>query len=144
MESCFGYFGFVDVIDAETSGECVALGSFITNRIANTSAVNVSLTVGFSPEDVRLAMRANLYDVAFIDGLHTVDQMLLDFNAIEPFLAPKAVVVLHDIGFTNLHSGVAQISNIWHRHLAKGIFYKNLLGTMLLHRGYPENMFSML
>ena len=82
------------------------------------------------------------YDLAFIDGLHTNDQVTKDFFAIEPYLADRAVVVLHDVGFFNLHSGVATFPSEWRRHVPRGRSYKNLMGTVVVERGFPAGFFA--
>merc|ERR1712107_109245 len=78
-----GAAGSVDVIDAEVEGECNRAGTFITRAVANASGVDIALTKGRSPEDVPLAMRSKTYDLAFLDGKHTVMQLSLDFAAVE-------------------------------------------------------------
>ena len=79
--------------------------------------------------------------VVFIDGEHTNDQLEADFAAVESRLASVAVVVLHDVGLYDLHVGVARLPSSWNRHVVRGRAYKNLVGTVLLHRGFPEGVF---
>ena len=38
-----------------------------------------------------------LVDLAFIDGLHTYDQTLMDFYNIEYFSTPNTIILLHDV-----------------------------------------------
>ena len=44
-----------------------------------------------SPADVPSAASGR-YDLAFVDGKHTVDQVVLDFGALLPYLAAACVV----------------------------------------------------
>ena len=135
--------GFIDAIDAESEGDCKTAGSWLTKVVAADLSIDLRLTKGYSPGDIPKSVRPSaLYDIAFIDGEHNVDQVLLDFQALEPYMAPKSVMVLHDVGFCSLHAGVARMSKAWQRHYARGRAYKNLLGTMLLHRGFPKGFFD--
>lgn len=92
----------IDVIDAEIEGLDVELGSGLTRKIIASDFPNVKLTVGFSPADTPSAMRAKEYDFVFIDGLHTNEQMLLDFNGILPYCSKDCVVYFHDVGCCNM------------------------------------------
>uniref|UniRef100_A0A7S4UR10 Uncharacterized protein n=1 Tax=Alexandrium monilatum TaxID=311494 RepID=A0A7S4UR10_9DINO len=134
--------GLVDVIDSETEAGCNHVGSLITRSIANASDLDIALSVGLSPRDVPHTMRAPAYDLAFIDGEHTERQLQLDFGAVAPRLAARAAVVLHDVGFFGLHAAVAGLPPEWRRHPVRGRSYKNLVGTVLLHRGFPAGTFD--
>jgi len=133
--------GLVDAIDAEVEGECDNIGTVLTRRIAKAAGLNVQVTTGLSPQDVPRAMRSSHYDVAFIDGGHTNEQVVLDFFAVEPHLASQSVVVLHDVSSHNMHEGVAFLPKSWNLHVARGRGFKNLAGTVLLHRGFPQDAF---
>ena len=50
-------------------------------------------TTGASPADVGSAAHGAPYGLAFLDGDHTPRQLLLDFAALFPFLAERAIVV---------------------------------------------------
>ena len=95
----------IDVIDAEIEGHDNALGTAISRRIASRRFPNVQITVGWSPQDLPAAMRANSYDLAFIDGLHTDEQVAKDFFGLLPVLSERSVVILHDIAGSALASG---------------------------------------
>ena len=84
----------------------------------------------------------NVYDIAFIDGLHTDEQVLLDFEAVQPHMAPKSVIVLHDVDLYKMRGGVERMSTKWQRHRVRGQAYKSTLGTMLLHRGFVRGAFD--
>eukprot|EP00929_Paragymnodinium_shiwhaense_P084911 TRINITY_DN45434_c0_g1_i1.p1 TRINITY_DN45434_c0_g1~~TRINITY_DN45434_c0_g1_i1.p1 ORF type:complete len:425 (+),score=86.56 TRINITY_DN45434_c0_g1_i1:86-1360(+) len=137
-------WGSVDVIDAESEDRCTATGSRLTRRLANASRLDVVVTAGFSPQDVPAAMRHPTYDLAFIDGLHTNEALAADWAAIVPRLkhdAPVAVV-LHDVGITALHEAVESLPPAWSRAVPLGGAYKNLLGTTIMHRGFPAGTFD--
>ena len=103
--------GFVDVIDAENEGGCNAAGTWLTSALAAEASIDVRLTVGRSPDQIPKAVRAPfVYDIAFIDGWHSYDQLLADFEALEPYMAPKSVMVLHDVGLFDLHPAVQRMS----------------------------------
>ena len=98
----------IDVIDAETEGENNRAGSVLTREISAVDFPNVRLTTGFSPQDVRKAARLDSYSAAFIDGLHTNDQMIADFRGLLPLLAPASIVVFHDVGVCLMDQGWAE------------------------------------
>jgi len=135
--------GSVDVIDAEVEDNCTTVGSSLTRSLANHSGLDVQLTAGFSPQDVTSAMRFQTYDVAFIDGLHTNEALAADWAAVEPHLARDSpvAVVLHDVGVAALHETVHKISSGWSHAMPLGWAHKNLLGTTVLHRGFPAGAF---
>lgn len=95
----------IDVIDAEIEGGDNAQGSALTRQIARTHFPKVQLTTGFSPEDVPKACRAAHYQMAFIDGLHTDEQMVKDFLGIRPYLSDECLVIFHDVASHNMLSG---------------------------------------
>lgn len=77
------------------------------DRAALTDRVRVH--VGDSPR-LLAAMRTELLnaggvDLAFIDGDHTIPGVVRDFWAIEPALAPGAIVVFHDTEPGSGHEG---------------------------------------
>jgi hypothetical protein len=50
----------------------------------------------FARRDVRRDLEADVIDLAFIDGLHTFDQVLRDFINIEKFAHERTIVLVHD------------------------------------------------
>jgi|GEM_PF-4821701 len=107
---------FIDVIDAEIEGEDNQKGSEITRIIAQTYYPKVELTIGFSPQDTPKAVRPVIineiggYDLVFIDGMHTNEQIVKDFDGILPFLSPRCVVAIHDVGLYQMYQGFKLIS----------------------------------
>ena len=95
----------VDVINSESEGEHSGEGSQLTRDIAKRHGLNIQVTKGSSPGDVPAAMRALRYDLVFIDGYHSNDQIIKDFEAVEPFLSERCVVMFHDVKMCNLQEG---------------------------------------
>ncbi|CAE7443434.1 unnamed protein product [Symbiodinium sp. CCMP2592] len=137
--------GSVDVLDEEPDS-CTRTGGWLTRQIARVQGLNVSLTRGRSPKDVPKAMRTRTYNLAFIDGGHSTSQLQKDFEAVQPFLAQRTLVVLHDVVLYGMYEFVlGYFKEPWHIHLVKGCAYKNICGTVLLHRGdFPDNAFESL
>eukprot|EP00929_Paragymnodinium_shiwhaense_P032075 TRINITY_DN17851_c0_g1_i11.p1 TRINITY_DN17851_c0_g1~~TRINITY_DN17851_c0_g1_i11.p1 ORF type:complete len:434 (-),score=46.42 TRINITY_DN17851_c0_g1_i11:778-2079(-) len=134
--------GSVDVIDAESEGDCNRAGSWLTRKVAKQDNLDIQLMAGLSPKGVPDAARSKEYELAFIDGLHTVDQLVLDFEAVEPLMSKRAVIVCHDVGFAGMEAAFDRIPLVWRRHWVRGRKYKNLAGTVLLHRGYTPDFFD--
>lgn len=129
----------IDVIDAESEGSDNKRGSEITRKIAQSHFPKVQLTSGFSPQDVPKACRVPKYQMAFIDGLHTNEQMVKDFVGIVPFLDEQCVVVFHDVASHDMLDG-------WHeivKRASKDGFHGfevswTAFGICVLVRGLPR------
>lgn len=53
--------------------------------------------IGVSPVDVVKAVGSRTLDLAFIDGGHHGEQPVLDYLALEPFLADNSLLIFHDV-----------------------------------------------
>jgi len=101
----------VVAIDAgieEYSEEGVAL----TNRIASEENLHVTAVKAASPHDVGSVIAEHLggsVDFAFIDGCHTNEYVVLDFNAVRPHGAPDCVYLFHDVHQCMLHEGFESV-----------------------------------
>jgi predicted O-methyltransferase YrrM len=88
-------------------------GLDLTNRIASLAGLGkVRAVKGVSPQDVGAIVDSELggrVDFAFIDGYHTNDQIVLDFQAVSPTAAEDAVYLFHDVLFFSLYDGIARI-----------------------------------
>lgn len=93
--------------------------------------------IGLSPSDVPKFLPKEI-DVAFLDGLHTNDQIVLDFDAVYSALnKEKFVVFIHD---THCLSG-SILSNFESRLNAKLIVPEHLHGHRLGHNlGYISKL----
>lgn len=100
----------IDVIDAECEGINNRQGSEITNRIIQKYDLDIKLTIGYSPHDVAKAVRYDSYDIVFIDGLHTNEQMFEDFKVMKPYLnKDKFICFFHDVGLCSMQSSMDKI-----------------------------------
>jgi len=103
---CFQYIfenASIDVIDAEIEGEFNSYGSELTRKISKENNFNINLTKGFSPGDVKDSMRFDKYDIVFIDGLHTDDQVIADYTAVHPYFNNNYICFLNDVRSTPLY-----------------------------------------
>jgi hypothetical protein len=101
----------IDVIDAEIEGLETKIGSDLTEEVNKKDFGNIKLTKGFSPQDLPQAMRAKRYNLIFIDGLHTNEQILLDFYGILPYCDEKCILYLHDVAFAKMFESWEIIKN---------------------------------
>lgn len=135
---------YIDVIDAEVEGEDNKLGSEITRIIAQKYYPNVKLTIGLSPQDTPNAVSPQImtqfggYDLVFIDGLHTDEQIVKDFEGIFPFLSPRCIVAIHDVGLCKMYKGFRKIKEIATKNGFNGYISRvtwTQFGTALVSRG---------
>jgi predicted O-methyltransferase YrrM len=90
-------------------------GLAMTNRIAKRHKLPVSAVQGVSPRDVARIVKTELkgkVDFAFIDGLHTNEQVVLDFRAVREYATPDAVYLFHDVSLFDLHAGMREIAKL--------------------------------
>lgn len=100
----------IDVIDSEIEGVDVKIGSDITQKIIKKNNFNINLYIGSSPEDTKKCLRFDDYDIIFIDGLHTNQQLELDFYGIKDYLNKKKYICLcHDVAYAKMESGFNEI-----------------------------------
>jgi len=99
----------IDAIDAEIEGLEAKIGTALTREIAAKYFPNVNVTVGFSPNDIPSALRRERYDLVFVDGGHTNEQMLLDFHGILAYCSEECAIVFHDVAYANLLAAWDQI-----------------------------------
>lgn len=136
----------IDAIDAEVVGRDNITGSEITRKIAAEFFPNVSLTTGFSPADLDKAMRLEKYSGVFIDGLHTNEQIVLDFEGVMPRLADESMVIFHDVGLCRMYTGWAKCRDVG---AACGFtayeFPYTGTGSAILVRGFPaaQSLFNL-
>ncbi|MEC9373244.1 MAG: class I SAM-dependent methyltransferase, partial [Planctomycetota bacterium] len=102
----------VDVIDAEVLGEESRAASDLTRRVARRLDLDLHLHGGFSPQDLNAACRFEKYDLVFVDGLHTNEQIILDYKGIERRLADRTAVFFLHIGNLNMDVGWDEIKRL--------------------------------
>jgi predicted O-methyltransferase YrrM len=101
-------------------------GLDFTNRVAAMEGLNVKVIKAVSPQDVPAVLNAEFdrpVDFAFIDGLHTREQVFLDFEAVMPLASPDAVYLFHDVQEFALGDGVARAAH------KRGLPWFSLEGT---------------
>ena len=101
-------------------------GIRLTNRIAAEEGLRVSAIAGSSPGDVAQILRDQSMppiDFAFVDGYHTVEQVVLDFGAVSQAAAPGCVYLFHDVENFALKPGIERIA------AESGMSWRLLLGT---------------
>jgi len=101
----------IDAIDAETSNGS-AEGSALTRRVCGRLGLDVQVTRGFSPQDLDGACRRERYSFVLIDGEHTDEQIVQDFNGIKDRLSERCVVFLHDVGLRDMDAGWLAVQQI--------------------------------
>ena len=90
-------------------------GLALTNRVAKRHGLPVRAVQATSPQDVASVVERELggpVDFAFIDGLHTNEQVVLDYQAVRAKAAPNAVYLFHDVSLFDLHAGIAEIGRL--------------------------------
>jgi len=106
----------VVALDNLSLGGDVAMGFDLTDRIARSAGLNVTVVEGASPGDVTGAVAAHLggpVDLAFIDGLDTEAQQALDFAAVRNVLAEPGVIAFHHVLLLKLLGGFRTIQQDW-------------------------------
>lgn len=101
-------------------------GLDLTNRVAARHGLPVRAVQATSPRDVAAVVDRELggpVDFAFIDGLHTNEQVVLDYQAVRAKAVPDAVYLFHDVALFDLHAGIAEIGRL------SGLTPMLLLGT---------------
>ena len=101
-------------------------GLDFTNKVAAQEGLAIQAVKAVSPSDVAKTLRTHAMtpvDFAFVDGLHTVEQVQLDFDAIRPNTTPDCVYLFHDVEAAGLHPGIQAIAE------KSGLSWDMLLGT---------------
>jgi hypothetical protein len=126
----------IDVIDNQSEGSSNALGNQITKELSKKYNLDINLTIGSSPVDTPRALRFKEYDFVFIDGLHTNEQVVLDFEAIEPYLSQNSICFFHDVKYCSLYGAISELKNKY----SKNYFWSDILpdsetGMVVAYRG---------
>lgn len=90
-------------------------GIELTNQIAEAGNLNLAAVVGTSPDDVESVCSrefATPIDFAFIDGLHTNEQVVKDFVAVRSCTTTDCVFLFHDVTEACLGPGLDEIRKI--------------------------------
>lgn len=85
-------------------------GLELTEAIAKDLGLSgVKALLARSPENVGSVVEEHLngkIDFAFIDGLHTIEQIALDAEAVKPHTTPRSVLLFHDVLEFGLEPGL--------------------------------------
>jgi predicted O-methyltransferase YrrM len=116
-------------------------GIALTNRLAARLGVRAEAVAGRSPEDVAPVLdRLGLapFDLVFVDGLHTHEQMHADWDAVRPHLADPCIVLCHDVLMLQLAATFDELAATpgWQ----SSVLHATTSGMGVLHRGQPESV----
>lgn len=106
--------GQVVAIDSGSDRNSLA-GLDLTNRLAARGKLAAKAVKGTSPGDVAAIVDVALggpVEFAFIDGLHTGAQVVLDYTAVRAKAAADAVYLFHDVEEFGLGDGIAEIERL--------------------------------
>jgi hypothetical protein len=101
-------------------------GIDFTNRVASEEKLDLRAVKAVSPQDVARVARDELpgpIEFAFIDGYHSVEQVVLDFAAVRAHADPACVYLFHDVHDFALGPGLDEIQR------SSGLAWTLLLGT---------------
>ena len=104
----------VVAIDSGSDRNSLA-GLDLTNQLAARGKLAAKAVKGTSPDDVAAIVDAALggsVEFAFIDGLHTSAQVVLDYTAVRAKAAADAVYLFHDVQEFDLGAGIAEIERL--------------------------------
>lgn len=88
-------------------------GLELTARLAEQlGLLHVVPVRGTSPADIPATVEerlGGLIDLALVDGLHTSEQIVAEHRALQPYLAPHAVLLFHDVQYCGMQEGFDSI-----------------------------------
>lgn len=90
-------------------------GLALTNRMALRGNLPAKVVKGTSPQNVAAIVDAELggaVDFAFIDGLHTNEQVVLDYEAVRKKASPDAIYLFHDVQEFGLGPAIGEIERL--------------------------------
>ncbi|MEP0339229.1 MAG: class I SAM-dependent methyltransferase [Alphaproteobacteria bacterium] len=111
-------------------------GLEMTNTLARQEGLNLTAVQAVSPEGAAGVMAEQFdgpIEFCFIDGLHTNEQVVKDFKAVQPHLAKDALVLFHDVVMWNMNPGMAEIARI--AGAAPELLYGTCSGMAALYFG---------
>lgn len=91
----------VIAIDAGCEGKDNMKGIELTNTICKKHNLDAAVEYGFSPQNTKEVIQkhfgSNKIDLCFIDGLHTNEQLLLDFEESQKYCHTDTLYFMHDV-----------------------------------------------
>jgi hypothetical protein len=109
-------------------------GLDFTNRVAAEEGLDLRAVQAVSPEGVAGVVAEHLtgkIDFAFIDGYHTVEQVVRDFAALRDHADPACVYLFHDVHEFKLGPGIAE--NVATSGLASDLLLGTSSGMAILY-----------
>jgi|GEM_PF-3382628 len=129
----------IDAIDAELENVEPQLGSEITRKIAASEFDNVTLTVGFSPQDLKKTANGKTYNFIFVDAMHTNEAVLNDYYGIQDLVAENCFIYFHDVANCNMFESWDIIKkNAFERGFSSFEFGFTQMGCTALVKGYGK------
>ncbi len=101
-------------------------GLDFTNRVAGEEGLDLRAVQVVSPDGVAGVVGEHMtgpIDFAFIDGYHSIEQVVRDFTALRPHADPACVYLFHDVHEFKLGPGLDEIARL------SGLRWQLLLGT---------------
>ena len=92
--------GRVLALDACREGRRGDRGARLVDAITASEGLPLEVAEGVSPGDLAARVEGRLdgrLDLVLVDGLHSDEQQILDYEGVRPYLAPGALVLFHDV-----------------------------------------------
>lgn len=119
------------VIDNVSKGKEAFEALKLSQKVAGKLKVDLTIHIGTSPQDVpKTLCDACSVDFAFIDGLHTNEQIVKDSKAFLPFCSDSAIILFHDILNWNMLDGRNTIVEIGKRNKFYGCILRRTTSGM--------------
>ena len=84
------------------------------NFVAETKLFNLTSNDFFASHNLHDIIDGSILDMAFIDGLHTFEQVLSDFINVESYSGPRTVILVHDcLPLDRVTASTERISGFW-------------------------------
>ncbi len=90
-------------------------GIELTNDLARRNSLNVRVINGMSPDDLQQTIPSACSrppDLVFIDGGHSNDQLIRDFQGLQGLVSPACVYVLHDVVNWRMEKGFQECARV--------------------------------
>ncbi|WP_300917090.1 class I SAM-dependent methyltransferase, partial [Helicobacter japonicus] len=134
-------------IDAGIDGADNMLGINLTNTIAKSHNLNISVEFGFSPKDTKTIIQKHFntpLNLVFIDGLHTNEQLLLDFEETQKYCNQDTIWVMHDVINYHMQDSFEKIKKtLANTHITK-LLYRTQSGIGFAAPAHNHNVLNVL
>lgn len=130
-------------IDNCSEGACAAEGFVLTEKIAKKLNINLEIHRGSSPKDVPCILDhvKGAIDFAFIDGLHTNEQIFQDFLGILPYISDSSIIAFHDVLNWNMLDGWGKIVDVALKNNYKAVILRRTTsGIGILYRDINKDV----